>query len=1185
MTNDPSDTDREARLNEAVAAYYQAAEAGQPPDRKEFLARYPDLASELASFLANKEQLDHLAAPRPAAAETATLPPTPPAKPDTALGTVRYFGDYELLKEIARGGMGLVYKARQVSLNRLVALKMIVAGQLASEADKQRFRAEAEAVANLDHSNIVPIYEIGEHQGQHYFSMKLVEGGSLAQHIDRFGADAGAAGVLLARVARAVHHAHQHGILHRDLKPGNILLASGGRKPADEGASSGDLRPPLAEIVPLITDFGLAKRVEGDSRLTQSGAIVGTPSYMAPEQASGKKGVVSTAADVYSLGAILYELLTGRPPFRAETPLDTLLQVLEQEPPSPRQLRPHVDRDLETICLKCLEKEPARRYSSAEALAQDLERWRAGEPISARPVGRGERFWRWCRRNPVVAGLVAAVALALVAGTAVSTFFAVRAADEARLAEGNAEEARRESRRAKQESERAGQSEFATRQNLYLAQMNQASLSWQAGQVRRVQELLDAQEPQRTGGDDFRQFEWYYLRRLLHTEVRTVRVREGDQTVAFRPHSAQIAWAVAGRVVLADAATGREVRTFPAMGKIVFSPNGKYLAGVAWDRQGTSSVTVWDVEGSKRLAGPTRGHHCGFSPDSKRLALALFVAGQTKDDKPRGQAVRLWDWATDKEVALLPVPASSIPINDIVFSPDGKLVAVSGVPAGRVWDVARKKELWVMPHPIGIKKVAFSPDGKLLAALGLIDVGWRQSVKVWEVATQKPLWFSRQPAFGLAFSPDSKRLATVGLGTHIRDAATGKDRLLLHGGSSIVGQAVFSPDGHRLLTVSEDQTVREWDAAWGKPLRVYRGHSAPIIFLTLSEDGKRLATKSRDNRVKLWNANQDQEARSLLVPGPDELVDADEFPLALRPGAEEIATGLGRLRKWDLATGRPLGDVFDLLYAGDIQRLISSADGRRLVSLANSGHLGIVTVRDGNQKPRAMRMKAIIDLGGGKVGYGSFNWSVAAFSPDCRRMAMLGNKGVEIWDLDAGKRVSTLDLGKSGALALALTPDGKRLAVAIGDGGDRWTWRVIVKELARGTTVATMPWVKEKYNSLTLAFSRDGRHLLAAGGQRAFQWDAARGKQVHAFALNTDVIRAAFSPDGKRLATGGLDRQVTMWDVRSGQQLLALTGFSDLIMALEFSPDGKRLLGGGVEGNEWMVKVWDARPLGRKQPR
>jgi hypothetical protein len=390
-----------------IVEYLRQVEAGTVPDREALIAGHPDLAERLRAFFADYDRLDRQAADLWLSADPNHTTDQPGPAGD--LPRVRYFGDYELLEVIARGGMGVVYKARQVSLNRLVALKMILKGELATPRDVARFRAEAEAAANLDHPHIVPIYEVGEHDSQNYYAMRYVEGTALAR-LPR--SDARREAALVSAVATAVHYAHRRGILHRDLKPSNILVDAAG--------------------TPLVADFGLAKRVDAEGSLTESGALVGTPRYMAPEQAAGRKDL-TVAADVYSLGVVLYERLTGRTPFTGEAVLEVLRQVREAQPPRPSSVCPGLDRDLETICLKCLEKDPAKRYASAEALADDVGRWLRGEPIQARPVGQAERLWRWCRRNPAVAVLSAGLTLALLAVTAVSVTLTAKAAHAAKI--------------------------------------------------------------------------------------------------------------------------------------------------------------------------------------------------------------------------------------------------------------------------------------------------------------------------------------------------------------------------------------------------------------------------------------------------------------------------------------------------------------------------------------------------------------------------------------------------------------------------------------------------------------------------------------------------------------------------------------------------------------------------------
>jgi tRNA A-37 threonylcarbamoyl transferase component Bud32 len=449
--------------------------------------------------------------------------------------------------------MGVVYKARQARLNRLVALKMILAGQLASADDVRRFQIEAEAVGNLDHPNIVPVYEAGEYEGQHYLSMKLIAGSNFAQEIAdgdwsiKHKAAQKRVARLLSAAARAVHHAHQRGILHRDLKPANILLNQ--------------------RREPCLTDFGLAKRLDRNIGLTQTGTIVGTVSYMAPEQAAAEKGL-TTAVDIYGLGAILYELLTGRPPFQGGMPLETLRQIREQAPVRPRAINSCIDRDLETICLKCLEKDPANRYGSAELFADDLENWLHGKPIQARPVRAWERLAKWARRRPAIATLVAAVVVILLVSSL-----------------GVAWQRYREDSAYRQLQVEVDSS---TRAERYFKGIEAATRALEKGQVGDADEQLEACEP------ELREVEWYLLRALCHGPVSIPLTPDLDHSHQFglTPDHQHFAWFSAwpyGVLSLYEPATGRQIRSFGANGFAV-SPDGRLLAGSTGN-----DVTVWDV--------------------------------------------------------------------------------------------------------------------------------------------------------------------------------------------------------------------------------------------------------------------------------------------------------------------------------------------------------------------------------------------------------------------------------------------------------------------------------------------------------------------------------------------------------------------------------------------------------------
>ena len=408
-----------ALLDQLIHEYLQQVDEGRAPDRGAMLREHPELAGDLAAFFDDQDRIARFAqrlrleetvglasdrehAAKSSAASTGGLP-----------GSIRYFGRYEILEEIARGGMGVVYKARQSRLDRVVALKMILTGQLASNADVARFYSEAQAAANLEHSGIVPIYEIGQYAGQHYFSMAYVEGESLATVLARGPLPQREAAIVVRQLCEAVHYAHGRGVIHRDLKPANVLIDADGR--------------------PRITDFGLAKQAGANSGLTATGQVLGTPSFMPPEQAAGELAAVGKAADIYSLGAVLYATLTGRPPFQAATPVDTLLQVRNADPVPPRLLNPAISRDLETICLKCLEKDPERRYASAAAMAEDLRRYLADEPILARRLGPFTLGVRWIRKRQKTVLLVCGSVAAAVAVVVVS-FLAARAHERRRSA-------------------------------------------------------------------------------------------------------------------------------------------------------------------------------------------------------------------------------------------------------------------------------------------------------------------------------------------------------------------------------------------------------------------------------------------------------------------------------------------------------------------------------------------------------------------------------------------------------------------------------------------------------------------------------------------------------------------------------------------------------------------------------
>lgn len=1147
---------QETLLGQIADEFTERLNRGEQPGVEEYVERHPEMAAVIRQIL---PALEVMRLPEPIAAAgngSATAVTAPPQ-----------LGDYRIVRELGRGGMGIVYEAEQVSAQRRVALKVLPLGPAVDAKHLARFQLEAKTARELHHTNIVPVYEVGYEQGVHYYAMQYIDGRSLdhvlnamrerldaspraSQHSPvivqvqdeqarqlasplvappspepqrvaaskaSWTASVGAVqrGYFLAvarmgvQVAEALEYAHQRNVVHRDIKPSNLILDQLG--------------------IVWISDFGLVKCLEGtDANLTRTGDVIGTARYMSPEQALAKRVPIDHRSDIYSLGVTLYELLTLYPAFDGADHEAVLRQIAFDEPAAPRQRNRAVPRDLETIVVKAMAKQPHERYPTAAALAADLRRYLTQEPILARPRGVAERLWKWAKRRPAAAALVVVTLLAALS-LAIGGWWSNAELREANQRERQrAQEALEAGVRERLRAQEAEHRERIGRRYLYTAHLHLAQQAWERGHRSRMRELLEMQRPQ-AGQEDLRGFEWFYLWRLCHLDRFTL---EGHlhivSAAVFAPDGKLLATASHDRAIkLWHPATGKPWVTLHGHHGIVtslaFAPDGKTFATGSHDQ----TVNIWDVDSGEIRAAlrdlTTEINTLAYAPDGQHLA----AGGKN------GMAV-VWDLSAGKEPVRLSGHTDAI--GTVAFSPDGKCLATGGADQTvRLWDGSSGTQQALLPgHTDGVRSVAFSPDGKWLASGGL-----DRTVRLWEVATRQErrrLSGFADPVNAVAFSPDGQTLAT-GTGdprsplkvgdlkfksNHVRskpgevklwDVGTGLERLQFKGHWGSVYCVAFAPDGQTLATGSDDTTAMLWQVPAAQPAAL-SGHRREVNALAFAPDGQTLATVSDDRDVKLWDLKSGREKRTLHGhTGPIKFV-------TYTPDGRLLATAgdAGTIRLWDALTGQEKQTMKG--HQRTIRSIAFSADGRTMAT--GAGDPSTKQQRSGEVKlwDRASGRERM-SLGGHAEAVRS-----VAFSPEGLTLATCSDdQTVKLWDAGSGREQATFRGHTAAVRYVAFAPDGKTLASASNDHTIR-LWEVAT-----------------------------GRERSVLRGHRAA------------------VLIVVFAPDGNTLTTGSTDGTVKFWDVVTGQERAVLEGHKGSIRAVGFSPDGKILATGD---NDALVKLWYA---------
>jgi WD40 repeat protein/serine/threonine protein kinase len=1209
---DPSEADP---FGEIADEFVEAFRQGQRPSVEEYAHRYPEHADDIRDILPALVLMEQAKS----GDDTSGLRRRTRAW--SAVAPLSQLGDYQILREVGRGGMGVVYEARQLSLIRHVAIKVLPSHALLDPRKLGRFQREARSAARLHHTNIVPVFGVGEQDGLHYYVMQFIPGLGLHEVLEelqrlergkagtgattapttgglrvsppeisstelaqslttgrftpaaRNGNNATAAAALRAtgntalpaeapvggqlpdssppsssvvlpgtggqsgkkpltywqsvakigvQVADALEYAHRQGIQHRDIKPSNLLLDTSGTV--------------------WVTDFGLAK-ADDQQNLTQSGDVLGTVRYMPPEAFDGK---TDARGDIYSLGLTLYELLALRPAFDEKERSQLVKQVTTQEPARLDRLNRAVPRDLVTIVHKACDRDAARRYASAGAMAADLQRFIDDEPIHARRSTSAERLLRWCRHNPAVAGLLAAVAVLLVGVAAVSVIASVRIAgarDEATRNAWEALEAKENEGTQRQLAETR-----ARESHQRLAQMcvaNGTRLLDDGDLFGALPWLTEALALDR--GDAAR--EERHRTRIAATLAQTPRLvhlwpheHEVDHA-AFRPDGRRVVTACRDHTARVwDAGTGAAVCPPLRHGNIVlkaaFSPDGRRVVTGSHDR----TAQVWDANTGQAVS-PALPHNSpvedvSFSPDGRWVATAST-----------GGTALVWDAVTGQPRTTEPLKHAGW-LHSVAFSPDGRrVVTASHEGTARVWDAATGQPTGrPMSHGAPVISAAFSPDGR-----GVVTASDDGTARLWDAATAQPTGLVLEHGdrvIRAEFSPDGRYVSTCSFDTTARvwDAATGRPVSAPMKHRNSVRSASFCPDGRYVLTRSNDHTARVWEAATGEAVTAPLRHNWIVTSASFSPDGRRVVTASADWTVRLWEVASRGDA-PLSVRH-----DQDVGHAAFSPDGRLLVTASTdrTARVWDALTGRPV--TGPLRHDRPVRQVCFSPDGRRVVTASDDHTARVWDVATG---------QAVIALG---HPHGVIQ---ATFSPGGDRVLTAIAAGTaQVWDVRTGARLGE-PIGHPVRLFSAVfSPDGRRVVTAGGDNTAR------VWDAATGRPLARP--LEHQGAVEAAAFSPDGRRVVTASTDyTARVWDAETGAPVtDPLRHGAGVAAASFSPDGRRVVTGSRQGTARVWDATTGAPVTPLLRHGMGLIRVAFSPDGRRVATAG--GGDYAARLWDA---------